>query len=427
MQAYDHAATVDDVGRPLFYAAPRPEQAVAHPQWQAALRTVEHALRHPGIVAVVGLPGTGKTLLLHAVAQRLRAAGRVPALLRAGSPSDVQAPDVILIDEADQLTPDMFDALVQYGRPVAMAGPPDLPHRLARLRASLTVVTLAPLRPDEAAMFLEAQLSAAGQPARLLHRDAVRMLIQRSRGVPRELQMLAGLSVFVARLTEADQVTAAHVEQAALVQHGTTPEDGAAGDDTADDTGADALPRPPAPRPPTAARSSAFSGVLPGWRTTLALGTLGVLGAAAWVVLPHEIPFLPKRPAMQAAQPAEPPPGPTAATSQMPMPPVVPVHIVVAYPPGSAEAAQRAAGLTGMLRSFGYQVAALESNAVRNESGVSYAFAEDEQTAVALARVLGLSVRELRPAALPRPGTIRVAVTPAAPRRPGPARARDGL
>ena len=307
---------LDGASHPLFPAAPRPDQAVSHPAWQAALAGVEANLGKSGLIAVIGAPGSGKTLLLHAVAERVLATGGVAALFQPTPVPGSRRPDVVLIDDAGRLTASMLRALAQQGRPMVVAGGPELAERLRGAGVPAVIVTLGPLTPDDAAAFLRVQLAAAERSAELIQPAALMQIVQRSHGVPRNLQMLAGLSVFVARLADAPQVTPAHVEQAALIQTGTEP-----GDDDPDgeeDGPADpGLVRPSLPvtvRPLAAPASPEFGQTLPvqpvpglpttmlpapsqrrmgGWTmAALSLGTLGAGAGVGWLLIPYVLPWL---------------------------------------------------------------------------------------------------------------------------------------
>jgi type II secretory pathway predicted ATPase ExeA len=602
----------DNASHSLFPASPRPDQAVAHPAWQAALAGIKGSLSKPGLVAIIGAPGTGKTLLLHAVAERVLASGGVAALFQPAPVAGSRRPDVVLIDDAGRLTASMLKALAQQGRPVVVAGGPDLAVRLRGAGVPATVVTLGLLAPDDAVAFLKAQLAAAERPVDLIQPAALMQLVQRSQGVPRDLQMLAGLSVFVARLADAPQVTPAHVEQAALIQTGTEPGD----DDPDGEEDGPALPVPaqpqsakssaaksPAAKPPVAkplAAQPTLAQMLPaelqaasanagrgiaGWTlAALALGALAAGAGVGWLLVPYASPWLlargapgpakgtapsrvagnpqpatprvqpgpaappsraavaslgalppasprlavppvaappviaeaPAAPPLQAQRPSQPAPGQPApppavaasvlppdpgvpnqhpalvaaapqpeppaapeplpappkqappqqslatpvpaatppalpesqppaspaeaapqlgqtpaspaslaspasppqlvrpaAIQMLPLPPAATLHVIVLYDAGTADAGGRADSLVEELGRQGYAVPPPEPGAVRGEPAVSYAFAEDAPAATALAHAIGVEATQVRVAADPRPGTIRVAVTPA--------------
>ena len=203
-------------------------EVVRYRRWRVAQDSILRALTAPGLVVLVGPAGTGKTLMLEAIAHLLRAAGRDVALLpgvRAAKPMADPAysagADVLLIDDADDLSEASLASLVRPKPLCLLAGSDNLPARLNVLGCAITLITLAPLDAADVALFLAEQLDLAGQPSDLFEPAAVTALAQQSGGVQRTLQMLAGLSVFIARLEDAACVSAAHVASAGLVGDGT--------------------------------------------------------------------------------------------------------------------------------------------------------------------------------------------------------------
>ena len=99
------------------------------------------------------------------------------------------------------------------------------------------------------------------------------------------------------------------------------------------------------------------------------------------------------------------------------LPPALPLHIAVLYEAGNTDAGIQADRLVTELGRRGYQVTPAEPGAVRGEPAVSYAFAEDAPAATALAHAMGVEAIQVRPAAEPRPGMVRIAINPAPARR----------
>lgn len=211
-----------DVVKVPFHALVQLNEVVAHPGWAAAMKRALEALAKPGVVVITGGEGSGKTLLMQALARALNEAGRKAVLLGSGIPSQAGKPEIVLVDEAHRLSGGLLRALAGKAACCVFAGPPSLLDQVEGL--AVEHVVLAPLSPAEVGPFLATQLARAHQPADLLHPDAVAALAWRSAGVPRRLQLLAGLAIFMARLENADQVTRAHVDQADEVQNGTTLE-----------------------------------------------------------------------------------------------------------------------------------------------------------------------------------------------------------
>ena len=233
-------------GRHPFPTAVPPGEAVHHQNWQAAWREALSALRRRGTVLLLGDSGTGKTLFLRALNASLAAEGRRVALVqRQGSGAaagklDVRpegSTDIILIDDADRVPGTLLAALVASGRPLLLAGQPALRNRIGTLPADAAVVTLHPLTQPMTAQFLARQLEAAGMSPALFHRDAVASLWRHSGGVPRPLQALAGLSLFVAQLEGAPAVLPGHVASAVAAQSGTADQDDEEEEDAGDGPG----------------------------------------------------------------------------------------------------------------------------------------------------------------------------------------------
>jgi len=206
----------------------RVETAVAHRSWTAARGAVLDALQAAScVVVLVGVRGSGKTLLLEELARALTAAGTPPAQHRWGGRDSERAlvdgaipsDRVLLIDEADRIEDEALGELIAYKRGgLVLARCRDLPagvlERVGTLKRPVTVVPLAPLGAGETAAFLSARLVRAGRPADLIGPDAIARIEAWSGGVPRLVNMLASGALFLAT-QERTAVTAAHVDEAA--------------------------------------------------------------------------------------------------------------------------------------------------------------------------------------------------------------------
>jgi len=208
-----------------------PEQAVAHRGWREARERVLAAARAgPSLVLVLGPAGTGKTLLLQDAARALRAEGIDVLLnLRGDVPADAPTEKaaggtrrrVVLIDEADRLNEAMLDRLAHLGEcTIVLAGTADPGENCRDSSAAMTVVRLSALAPDEVGPFLAARLARAGLDPELLSGAAVARLAERSGGIPRVLNILAGAALFFARAEGAPRVEAGHVDEAAALRDG---------------------------------------------------------------------------------------------------------------------------------------------------------------------------------------------------------------
>jgi energy-coupling factor transporter ATP-binding protein EcfA2 len=256
-----------------------PGEAVPHPGWQRARAAALAVLGRGEDVALLGPPGSGKTLLLRDLARALQSEGRSVRLVESGDALDA-APgeDVLLVDDAGRMGVDALARLCATDRPFVLAALPAFAERLARLPRAVTPVALEPLAPEEVARFVAARLAAAGRPRNLLEPDAVLTLAWHSAGLPRLVNVLGGAAVFLADLEDAPRVGKRHVDEAAIRE----------GEDAAD-------PAPSSPEPPAAgivprAEPSVASRALPrarcwGRAASAAVAvSLGLLLAGGWVV-----------------------------------------------------------------------------------------------------------------------------------------------
>ena len=230
-------------GRP-FRASPDPASYYPATTHEEALARLLRAVREDESFSLLtGAPGTGKTLLLHVLAERLGPevacaflvnshvpdrAGLLQALLfdlalpyqqRGEQELRLTLTDyllnrygagkrtVLLVDEAQHLSPDLLEELRLLGNleggsgkavQVVLAGQPplvDLLQRpeLAGFRQRVAVrVRLEPLDVHEAADYLVHHLRVAGGPPRSLFTDeALEILARATQGLPRLLNQAA--------------------------------------------------------------------------------------------------------------------------------------------------------------------------------------------------------------------------------------------
>ena len=242
------------------------------PVWLEALDIVNQ----PRTTLLIGAPGTGKTLFLQCLHEAARAKGVRAVLLADGRARGDSPAQAILVDDADHLPDHVLRSLFASKRPVVLAGGSALRHRVDHAG----VLTLGPLSPAMVPFFIAPQLATAKAPADLFHADAVTALHRATGGVPRELQALAGLSAFLARLADAPQVLPAHVAQAAAVNTGIgLPHD----DEDEDDRGnAAAAATPPAS---ATSRATRHLGGLVGQLAAGPTGSLILAATALWATL----------------------------------------------------------------------------------------------------------------------------------------------
>ncbi len=437
-----------NVARVPFQPPVSVDDIVVHPGWAAAWHAVLDALSRPGLIAVLGPSGAGKTLFLQALTRALRQAGWDALLLQHGAGEGAGNPQIVLIDQADRLPGAVLDVLARQARPCVLAGPPALLERFSELPAGLSIVTLGPLAPSDVGPFLAAQLAQSGQPADLLHPDAVAALARHAAGSARAVQTLAGLAVFLARLEDAPQVSAAHVAEAAEVQSGTTlrhedlDEDAPAA--PPEQHGPGAVPaahqeRPASPRRrrTTAAAVTTVCGVVvAGALLSVGLSQPAVTPPAPGSASADARPMSADAPATTNAvavpgkgRPAQSgpaldsaaPSGLRDSVTQAPdqagstLPTSVPVRVMTVYQRSDPAAERRSIELVQKLRAEGFDASDPDPGTPRRgEPMIGFFFAEDAAGAAAVARQAGETGRErlvTQRGGPPRPGTVRVTVS----------------
>jgi type II secretory pathway predicted ATPase ExeA/HAMP domain-containing protein len=253
--ALEPAALSDECGwglrEPPFDNAPNPRFLWPSPGHSDALVRLTYALRQRrGCAILTGEPGCGKTLLTRAVVQRLEPSryeiglltnphgGRLELLRHVLYELGVESAEtaraellhavhelvvtnarrgretLVIVDDAQQAEdPAWFEELssllnIQTNErtlvTLLLAGTPDLTaaiHRVQHLDRRVSVrCALAPLNPEQTAQYISYRLSVAGGDASLFSRDAVVLVHQASRGVPRAINDVCDSAMLLARL-----------------------------------------------------------------------------------------------------------------------------------------------------------------------------------------------------------------------------------
>lgn len=314
---------------PFRLQVPLPE-AVAHRAWRHAHAAVLDAVERGESVALLGAAGTGKTMLLRAVAQALEALGwRVALAGPEGLASVPEDASVVLLDEAGQISADDLAALA---RPFVLAGPPGLAARLAGLPRPVVQVTLGRMAAEEVARLVPARLAAAGRPPDMFTPEAIGALARHSGGVVRLVLVLAGAALFAAESAGAAQVTREDVDEAAAMRVALAePEEEAPPAAPPSPPEVPAMASAPPPRQRLAGTGRPRPSRARVWwrRMTLGLAAAGLAMAAGAVVV---VPQLVQRRA---------PPPPAAPLALAPAPPAVvpPPEPPAPEPPSAPEPA----------------------------------------------------------------------------------------
>ena len=408
-------------------------RVVAHEGLVAARdRALLGLTRRPAVVAIVGVPGLGKTTLLHEIVRTL-GDGAIPTRWATGADVATESAGaydprtVLLVDDAERLGEEGLGTLIRSaGGPMIFAGAPALPTMLARHDVVATTIALQPLRPSAVRDFLSAR-AESGEASRDPFSDAaiVRLALQ-SRGNPRLLHELAEAALLRAESDGAPGVEARHVESS-RTEHRTAP--AALVDDAVDPTASTVVRSESVPSAAPAPRGRVRSKA-----AMLAVLCLVAAALGSWIILRRrEVRTLPLAPLTVAARPAEPvgettpsagsplnpPPPPLPvqaptpeigadpqadATPAPPLPiatasngsaemqalPVLPTGaftvISIHFHAGSPRARKEAATLAASLRTDGYSVDDPDVTSGRESNGVGYLFAEDREAALALAK-----------------------------------------
>lgn len=204
---------------PLFQLQIVPDAAFPHPAWQEARAVLLKALDDGGITVLLGAPGSGKSLLLKELARTLRQGGKPARLIeRTDALDTLPGSGILLVDEADTLSPDALAALCAGPAPVVLAALPGFPTRLAGNPRPVRAAMLDQLRPQDVARYVAARLDAVGRPRNLIEPEAVLALAQHSNGLLRLVNTLGGAAVFLAGLDGAEHVGRCHVDEAASMR-----------------------------------------------------------------------------------------------------------------------------------------------------------------------------------------------------------------
>lgn len=199
---------------PLFRLSSSQGDVLAHGSWSF----VEHEALAAGVrggrLDILGLPGTGKTLLLQNVEQKLRKLGQIPRLLRPGDTLDrIAETDVLLVDEGESFSKDELKRIRQHPNATVMTW---LPSSFRAHQAAHVV--LGPLSPEDVARYIVGRLTACQRTNNLFTPEALLALAHHSGGLFRLVIILASAALFFAEQRGAAQVVLEDVDEAAAMR-----------------------------------------------------------------------------------------------------------------------------------------------------------------------------------------------------------------
>ena len=416
---------------------------VAHANWVTARDAVLAGIKSRSFVLLIGPAGVGKTSLLQSVSAALDEDGHPAARLRPGDKLPGRTVTV-LMDDADLLEAEEFQALGRRATASVLAGLPCTADRLAGWRRQAVIVDLLPV--EDTGAFLH-ELLRHDPHAKPFAPAAVTALARAAGGLPGRIQEIARLAIFLAGMEAASFVQPAHVEQASGVGEEVDPRrlhDDEPVQLLEHEGGELEAPEPqlqaPAPnrgRPVLAAVCWIAAALIAGgsyaWHEArVRVPEHEIWGSATLVGEPARLAPTPAATAQPAPTPlpaslAGPLPAAQSASQSAPqsssqpaparpLPLPVPLHVTVLAPLGDSAAQARGAALVDTLRSFGYSVSDLQSTLARTSFlELHYFFAEDAAAMAELEKAAGAVNRSARltqiPASgLPRPGAVEIFV-----------------
>lgn len=421
--------------------------AVPHHAWMEARGAILGAFEAgEPLLLLLGPSGVGKSRLLREIEEALTPAASDIQRLESGEWVDPEKlPRALLVDEAGRMDDAMLEQLAQRREGFTLlAGLPAFEERLAALPHR--VVRLGPLRSEDVPAYVTARMAATGLDGSRLADGTVPALAEAAGGLPSLLNLLVGTSFLMADMVASQQVTPAHVREAAALRDDMASLENSALPE------ADPIPPPlpPAeaaapppvqaapvadtePKAPEPAAQTPLSG-----RLALVALVLLVGGGLAWTVsqraqepsaaapvlpMPSQAvevaptgTAVPDAPPAQAGSEAQGGAGSTAAAAPTEgLPSGAMVRVVITYPRGTAGAAERASALATELDGAGLTAGApFPLSRPVAASGLSYFFLEDREAALRVQGLGGAKLAQAKPrlgaveGALPRPGAIEV-------------------
>ncbi len=198
------ARTADTADRRLFL----------HGSWKSGLAAALAASAQPGLIALIGPRGSGKSALLRVIGRELTACGSITREWCPQGSGITDDCDVLLIDDAEGCPPSMLRKFAR-GRQICFAvGTQELSEQLDPRAGRLTVIEIEPVDLAHTRAFVESHFRALGQAPDMVTDAGLVALHQDVGGAPGAMLDIAGLAVFLARLEGSDQVGIGHIAAA---------------------------------------------------------------------------------------------------------------------------------------------------------------------------------------------------------------------
>ena len=173
------------------------------------------------VVVVVGSAGTGKSLLMDMTARTCLEMGLSTRRIERGDLVHMalgEKSDVLLIDETDSMSNSTLQTLLKAGSQntattMVFLCLPTCVCRFGFAGVRSVVVELTPLALSDARNYLQERANSIGRP-NLFTPDALDLVIDGSRGLPRLMRTIAGHAFFSAVSQGASQIGPKHVSDA---------------------------------------------------------------------------------------------------------------------------------------------------------------------------------------------------------------------
>ena len=223
----DHVAadTPLDISQNPFSSS-EPGSRIGRPAQAAFGELIRLIALRTRVVVVLGKAGTGKTVLAGMVEKSCGDMGLSVRRLERGdllTENAADGTDVLVVDEADSMSVAVLQSVLSArekhtDRTIVFMCLPSCIGRFSFSGTDAVVVELGPLSLLDARLYLTERGNSIGRP-KLFPVEALDVIIDASKGVPRLLRSIAGLAYFNAAIEGACQIAATHAEDAARMRN----------------------------------------------------------------------------------------------------------------------------------------------------------------------------------------------------------------